>query len=268
MSYFKTILHKRSDIPGDIPDLNELKLGEISINTHDGKMYIKKDDGTLSVIEIGGDVDIGSIDGLTVNQVREETTIYDANVNGAGHWFTIAKNGTVIPSSDGNSNNGGSDTFAKFMVSAVNGTQNQTVYLFAGHNGPGVKNSFELITNSLTGNSITKKFRILKGANSNSGSFLQVYIKETNANMVYCKYSITDNFHAPGWTVIDFEIMDAIPLNFEVTEINVETKRVALGVGNGTDFSLRFDNESYIGDNKVYHEGNFSPVLDMDGGTF
>jgi len=37
---------KRSAVPAKVPALNDLALGELAINTYDGKVYTKKDDGT------------------------------------------------------------------------------------------------------------------------------------------------------------------------------------------------------------------------------
>jgi len=50
----QTIKLKRSATQGAIPSTSSLDLGEVAINTYDGKMYIKKDDGTPAVVEIGG----------------------------------------------------------------------------------------------------------------------------------------------------------------------------------------------------------------------
>jgi hypothetical protein len=45
---------KRSAVPAKVPALNDLALGELAINTYDGKVYTKKDDGTPAIVEIGG----------------------------------------------------------------------------------------------------------------------------------------------------------------------------------------------------------------------
>ena len=53
------IIHKKNDTTGVVPVIsndatNELELGEIAINTHDGKMFIRQDaDGAISLKEIG-----------------------------------------------------------------------------------------------------------------------------------------------------------------------------------------------------------------------
>ena len=44
---------KRSAVTGNIPTTAQLDLGEIAINTFDGKMFIKRDNGTPTVIQIG-----------------------------------------------------------------------------------------------------------------------------------------------------------------------------------------------------------------------
>lgn len=57
---------KRFDGLGDIPSIEELKLGEIGINTQDGKLYIKReyDGGVQTIVEIGA-VGDGSLSATT-----------------------------------------------------------------------------------------------------------------------------------------------------------------------------------------------------------
>jgi len=43
---------KRSAVPGKVPTTGSLNLGEIAINTYDGKVYFKKDNGTASIVEL------------------------------------------------------------------------------------------------------------------------------------------------------------------------------------------------------------------------
>jgi len=50
----QTIKLRRSATQGGTPTVSQLSLGEVAINTYDGKMYIKKDSGTASIVEIGG----------------------------------------------------------------------------------------------------------------------------------------------------------------------------------------------------------------------
>ena len=49
----QTIKLKRSAVSGNTPSTSDLELGEIAINTYDGKVFIKKNDGSASVVEVG-----------------------------------------------------------------------------------------------------------------------------------------------------------------------------------------------------------------------
>ncbi len=48
-----SVLLKRSAVASKVPLTTDLALGEIAINTYDGKLFIKKDNGTTSIVEIG-----------------------------------------------------------------------------------------------------------------------------------------------------------------------------------------------------------------------
>jgi hypothetical protein len=49
-----TIKIKRSAVPAKAPTTSDLALGELALNTYDGKLYTKKDDGTASIVELSG----------------------------------------------------------------------------------------------------------------------------------------------------------------------------------------------------------------------
>jgi len=48
-----TIKIKQSAVPLRVPTTSDLALGELGINTYDGKLYTRKDSGTASIIQIG-----------------------------------------------------------------------------------------------------------------------------------------------------------------------------------------------------------------------
>ena len=61
-----TIKVKRSAVPGKVPTTSDLQLGELAIATYDGKLYLKRDNGTESIVEIGaGSSFSGSYNDLT-----------------------------------------------------------------------------------------------------------------------------------------------------------------------------------------------------------
>jgi hypothetical protein len=46
---------KRSSVPLKIPQTTDLQLGELAINTYDGRLYLKKQVNSVdTVVEIGG----------------------------------------------------------------------------------------------------------------------------------------------------------------------------------------------------------------------
>ena len=58
---------KRSATPSAAPTTANLELGELAINTYDGKLFIKKDNGTASIIEVGaGSGTVTSVAALTL----------------------------------------------------------------------------------------------------------------------------------------------------------------------------------------------------------
>jgi hypothetical protein len=84
----QTLKLKRSAVSGNAPSTGDLALGEIAINTYDGKIFIKKDDGTESIVtfEAGGSSNAGTI---------EEDSF---SGNGSTTAFTL----TTAPSSEEN----------------------------------------------------------------------------------------------------------------------------------------------------------------------
>ena len=77
-----TIILKRSATPGKVPTTAQLALGEIAINTYDGLIYIKKNDGTESIAQIGGVTSVnGETGALTIDtgDVAENGNLYFTN---------------------------------------------------------------------------------------------------------------------------------------------------------------------------------------------
>ena len=71
----QTIKLRRSATAGATPTTSQLELGEVAINTYDGKMYIKKSvGGTESIVEISGS-------GLTPADAILEEYLYTATAS-------------------------------------------------------------------------------------------------------------------------------------------------------------------------------------------
>lgn len=53
---------RRSNIPGKVPTVEQLLDGELAINTHDGKLFFRRDaNGIMSIIEVGIDASVQNV---------------------------------------------------------------------------------------------------------------------------------------------------------------------------------------------------------------
>ena len=94
------IKFKRSAVAGKVPTTADLELGQLAINTNDGKLFIKKDDGTASIIEIGATT--GSVndtlitDGASISINLDTTDLaYQINTQASGTLTVNAPTGTL-----------------------------------------------------------------------------------------------------------------------------------------------------------------------------
>jgi len=102
---------KRSAVSAKVPATTDLSLGELAINTYDGKMYFKKDvSGTETIIQLANDVDVVKLTGnQTIAGVKtfSDTTASTNSTTGAlivtggigiGAGLNVVGNVTVVPS--------------------------------------------------------------------------------------------------------------------------------------------------------------------------
>jgi hypothetical protein len=97
-----TIILKRSATPSKVPTTSQLALGEIAINTYDGLIYIKKDNGTPSVVQIGG---VTSVNGETGSITLSTDDISDSGQT--NKWFANSLARGAISAGTGISYNSG-----------------------------------------------------------------------------------------------------------------------------------------------------------------
>ena len=84
----QTIKLKRSATAGNVPSTSDLELGEVALNTTDGKMYIKKSvGGTESIVELGTGGGSAAADAIFVE-----------------YQYTATNNQTSFNGNDDNSN--------------------------------------------------------------------------------------------------------------------------------------------------------------------
>jgi len=90
-----TVKLKRSAVAGKIPTTSDLDLGELGLNTYDGKAYMKKNDGTEAVVEIGG----GSSSSGPIafsSQVISQDVTFPAGQNGASFGDVEIASGITV----------------------------------------------------------------------------------------------------------------------------------------------------------------------------
>ena len=73
-----TIKIRRSAVANQVPTTGQLALGELALNTYDGKLYTKKDDGSASIVQLSG----GSTSTLQQVLTAGNSSTVDAEING------------------------------------------------------------------------------------------------------------------------------------------------------------------------------------------
>jgi hypothetical protein len=84
------ILLKRSATAAKVPLVADLALGEVAINTTDGKMFIRKNNGADSIVEIGAQVFTGDVTGSGNGNIA--MTLADSGVTSGAYGSS-----TLIP---------------------------------------------------------------------------------------------------------------------------------------------------------------------------
>ena len=118
----QTIKLKRSSVSGNTPGTSDLELGEVAINTYDGKMFIKKNDGSDSIVEIGGTSGTVTEAFKTIAVSGQSNVVADSATDTltlvAGSNMTITTNASGDTVTFASSGGGGTqNVFSTFAVS-------------------------------------------------------------------------------------------------------------------------------------------------------
>ena len=117
----QTIKLKRSSTSGKVPTTSQLALGEIAINTHDGRVFFEKNDGSATIQHIV------TTDSITTGSIQ----LSDDDGTSAGSKVVLGS-GTGSLQIKGDSAN---DNFFIFNKAALVGGQSQTLHI----NSPTIK---------------------------------------------------------------------------------------------------------------------------------
>ena len=268
-----TVKLKRSAVQGNAPSTTDLALGELGLNTYDGKLFMKKDDGTEAIVEIGaggtelasdtspqlgGDLDMNSnfissgILGVKNEGTQSEIRLYCESSN--AHYAAIKAplhsnfSGDItftMPATDGSAN----------QVLKTDGSGNLGWVSQSGGGGGGAASSVSNDTGHLyianaTGNDDSNIYiQAVSGENS------IVCLDDSSVRLYY------DNALKLETTSTGFSVTGTALGNFKVNDDNFLT------AGTGNDFQIYHDGiGTYLDNNtgNVYIRNN---VDDVDGGN-
>lgn len=148
------IRHKRSNTPGAAPVVGDLVLGEIAVNTNDGKLFLKKDNGSESIVEFKPAVDF--FKSITIESPTDSEDI---------SFFYVPYGITVTE-----------------IVGVVKGSASPSVTLTVRYNSDRSATGTEVVTGGSTFSSTTtgQSVTVFNSANIPSGSFVWI---ETTATV-------------------------------------------------------------------------------------
>lgn len=125
------ILIKRSSVAGKIPATTDLALGELAVNTVDGKLFLKKNvSGVETVVQVSGSTAASDITGstlsanVTASSLTSVGTLTSLTVSGAVTAPSITKSGTGGSGDIGQSDN----KFGTVYATTFSGTATTAQY--------------------------------------------------------------------------------------------------------------------------------------------
>jgi hypothetical protein len=164
---------KRSSVPGKVPSISSLELGEVAINTYDGKLFFKQDiSGTESIVEVA------SVSGSVVSA---------SYADNAGNANTATSSSYAL--------NATSASYAETSSYANNFKINNTLdfagtltdYATVNSSINGLNNLFTQPTGSYT--SAFFKYTVSNGSNTRAGEVITVW---NNSTTEYTDFSTVD----------------------------------------------------------------------------
>ena len=236
----QTLKLKRSAVSGRVPTTSDLDLGEIAINTYDGKIFIKKNDGSDAIVtfEAGG----GSTNAGTI-----EEDSFTGNGSTTGYTLTTA------PSSEENVLVFIDATFQNRDSFTLSGTT--ITFDTAPDNGSSVR-VYHVIPGTLDNGILT----VAKFAASAIVTEAEGMSSNDNDTTIPTSAAVKDYVDTQVATV------DTLP---EVLANGNTTGGTDIAVSTGDDITFADSSKALFGagsDLQIYHDGSFSYIKELGTG--
>ena len=264
----QTIKLKRSSVAGNIPSTSDLALGEVAINTADGKMYIKKSvDGTDSIIDLSDSPQDAILQEYQFTASANQTTFSGADDNNDTLYYTagavqIFLNGILLDS--GVDYTATSNT-SIVLAETVDANDYLQVFAFKQKISGG-----SVTVNTFTGNGSTTAFTLSvnPGDENNTRVFIDgVY--QSKSNYSVSATTLTFTTAPPTGTAIEVESGNRDVALDTATNLDFPDD-VKLRLGTSQDLEIYHDgSNSYIdegGTGKLILESNSAIKLQTSGG--
>lgn len=246
----QTIKLKRSSVSGNIPLTSQLDLGEVAINTFDGKMYIKKDDGTEHIVEVG--YNLGVVQEYIFTASASQTVFTGLDDNSIGFIYNpgniqVFLNGVLLERTVDFTETSSTTLTLSEPVDAADMLQ---IFSFNKKIGDG-----RIAVNNFTGDGVTTSFT------------LSVAPEDENNISVYIDgiYQSKSNYTVSG-TTLDFGVTPP-PLDTDV-EVEIATREVSMDTTTGLSFAdnvkAKFGNDD---DLEIFHDGSNTIINDTGTGN-
>ena len=194
-----TLLLKRSGVANTVPGTGNLALGELAINTFDGKLYTKIDNGVVSVVELTQNQTItltGDVTGSgysTINTILANTAVTAGTYGNASAipQFTVDSKGRITNAS----------SFLISTSSIANGTSNVDIPVANGNVTIGVGGTANVLVISSTSANVTGRMHAT--GNVGGGNLISDYSVIAPGN-AHVGNLLTDNLYYANGSPWDF----------------------------------------------------------------
>ena len=260
MARLTNIRLRRSATAGNVPTTSQLDLGELALNTYDGKVYLKKEvSGVQTVVEVGGgggSQQSGVWTEYVYTATSNQTTFSGSDDNSqtlsyVTGYLQVFLNGVLL---DNGTDYTANNTTSVVLVNGANSGDLVQISTFVK-----VLGTADISVDTFSGNGSTTAFTLSE--NPDVEENIQVYIDGVYQEQ--STYSVSTN-------TLTFS---TAPANGTTVEVSIGTRNVTLqnleDLSMTGDLSLVDNKKLLIGtgnDLEIYHDGNNSIIKDAGDG--